>query len=690
MNSFASEIEWLRRKVSENPASMLHARLAERYLRMRELDRAVEHAERSVVLFPHYTTARFVLAKCYYEREQFDLANKNLKELLAVDSHHPTALKLAVEISRRLGDIARLKQLLRRLYEIDPLNREVMQQLRELDSTAAGGPAAAPAPSAPLSFGPPQTSAYSPAAGTTGAPVEPPSVTPTVRHAPETPTSQPSRRLQEFLEQLEKGSFAPWEEPSEPAVAPQEKTAEPSLTSGPFGAPQDTDWSAAPPSAGPAAPEVPQDLFADLPQAGWGAEPAVQPTAEPAAPIVPQDLFADLPQADWSAEPAAPPSAEPAVPSEMDWKGAIVEQPTWEPRDVFEMPPAAESTSSSVFPEDWLALDDAAKEPAAPEDLLESVPHAEPVTEEEPTFGFPSVPQSENPFEDIYTTVSAPPEEKKRETEPSLTPEPPAEDDFDLVTAQYREEESRFTQLLDDIFSSNIDEEEESAERVRSTVDRLFGRDFGGREDLSEEGPTFVERADLKEKPTELAEEPFDDGDLLFEAAKEETGAGQAAEGSALHTELEEIKKEFEDFLAELDVRDDDLLTGAASAGAASREPFAAEPLEDWESLWPPRDKEDVRPPAEDRVSIAPKPAPVQPRGSAEEPPIDEEEKSSRPKGRFVTPTLGEIYAAQGQYTKAISVFETLIKNDPTNESYRQKLAFLKQKAAEQSSAGNP
>ncbi len=47
---------------------------------------------------------------------------------------------------------------------------------------------------------------------------------------------------------------------------------------------------------------------------------------------------------------------------------------------------------------------------------------------------------------------------------------------------------------------------------------------------------------------------------------------------------------------------------------------------------------------------------------------------------RIVTPTLGEIYAAQGQFSKAISVFEILAEKDPDNNTYQEKIAFLKQK----------
>ena len=62
--------------------------------------------------------------------------------------------------------------------------------------------------------------------------------------------------------------------------------------------------------------------------------------------------------------------------------------------------------------------------------------------------------------------------------------------------------------------------------------------------------------------------------------------------------------------------------------------------------------------------------------------------KPSKRKGtrgdKIVTTTLGEIYAAQGQLSKAIYVFETLLKKHPENKAYKQKISFLKHKLAQQ------
>ncbi len=59
-----------------------------------------------------------------------------------------------------------------------------------------------------------------------------------------------------------------------------------------------------------------------------------------------------------------------------------------------------------------------------------------------------------------------------------------------------------------------------------------------------------------------------------------------------------------------------------------------------------------------------------------------------QPRDKIVTPTLGEIYAAQGQYAKAIGVFELLSKKDPANRHYREKIDYLKKRLQETQNAG--
>jgi hypothetical protein len=82
-----------------------------------------------------------------------------------------------------------------------------------------------------------------------------------------------------------------------------------------------------------------------------------------------------------------------------------------------------------------------------------------------------------------------------------------------------------------------------------------------------------------------------------------------------------------------------------------------------------------------------PVPEPILPPDFEETPVADDEfmafENPKRKKEKIVTPTLGEIYAAQGQYAKAIGVFEILRKKEPTNLVFIEKIKYLKKKLEE-------
>ena len=99
-----------------------------------------------------------------------------------------------------------------------------------------------------------------------------------------------------------------------------------------------------------------------------------------------------------------------------------------------------------------------------------------------------------------------------------------------------------------------------------------------------------------------------------------------------------------------------------------------------------PKDQPEKPPeqaPPKETVSEADTPLEVVDQGSKEEiaPVEDEKESEDQPKKKIVSPTLGEIYAAQGQYAKAIKIYEDLLQNNPEDEErYRSKIDGLKKK----------
>ena len=67
-----------------------------------------------------------------------------------------------------------------------------------------------------------------------------------------------------------------------------------------------------------------------------------------------------------------------------------------------------------------------------------------------------------------------------------------------------------------------------------------------------------------------------------------------------------------------------------------------------------------------------------------EKPENTQSESAQTKSPKIISPTLGEIYAAQGQFKKAIQVYETLLGKNPSEaEKYNQKIKELKKKMEE-------
>ncbi|MDZ7373459.1 MAG: tetratricopeptide repeat protein [candidate division KSB1 bacterium] len=130
--------------------------------------------------------------------------------------------------------------------------------------------------------------------------------------------------------------------------------------------------------------------------------------------------------------------------------------------------------------------------------------------------------------------------------------------------------------------------------------------------------------------------------------------------------------------------------------GVPSGQSFEPEvELEEWEEA-PPQPFEETSSPEdelreifgleeEEEKTVAP-PAPEPP--PAPTPQATQEPTPSAPgtpprRSTLVTPTLGEIYAAQGQYAKAIGVFQVLKERDPDNPEWDRKIEMLKRKMLE-------
>ncbi|MBN1480440.1 hypothetical protein EH223_20495 [candidate division KSB1 bacterium] len=541
MQSYASEIEWLKSKVSENPASMLYARLADRHLKINEIDRATEYAEKSVLLHPHDATSRYVLAKCYYANTDYENAGKHLHEALLAEPNHLAALFLQGDLFRSSGDRARVEENYNRIIDLDPFDDTIHQEIYNL-----------------------------------------------------------------------KHELSPLEETAEEESRAFE-------------------------------PESREPGFSDT-------EP------EPLDRATTDEYDVDLDQQDreisYDEDPFADFEETPAARSEEFWSGT-------------------EST-----------FDETEKTTAANEEYADQLDlgEKEQIEEEQQAFEY---------REDGETKTGDTSESEYRGEE---VLDESLDDNFEIDRSKFKEEESKFTKLLDDIFSSSLEEEEQAENKRRTTLEKMEEDKVEQPEDESAKvfEPLLPRDEDLtpEEKILQNDRKQYDDSfnyrddidSMLDESdiSEEIVAPDEENNGREDQNDIDEpaakprsTGNDFAHFLNSLDIKDDS--KEAEKKLDQFDDSFVG--LEDDFSL--PEDLEDTLPPLsidDDWMqSKSEKPAG-----------FNEKKESESNKGKFFTPTLGEIYAAQGQYAKAISVFETLIKNDPENDWYLSKLEYLKKKLAEQ------
>lgn len=208
-------------------------------------------------------------------------------------------------------------------------------------------------------------------------------------------------------------------------------------------------------------------------------------------------------------------------------------------------------------------------------------------------------------------------------------------------------------------------------------------------EQAEEHEPEKAESESQPEDPFAGMFDQFDEETIEFEELNDlesEEGTGSkasstfdidfSAEDDATSSESDEDEENYFDTL-ESDDAEDDIYEQMASDGDAEQH-YEPEPEKPIASRGYGHYATPGREP-----SYESEPEPASQNG--EQPHFEESTGFERDK--IVTPTLGEIYAAQGQYAKAINVFELLLKKEPANSSYQQKVAFLRKKMEESENA---
>jgi tetratricopeptide (TPR) repeat protein len=125
-------------RVRRDPASLAFAQLADLYRKAGRTPEAITVCLEGLQHFPHYTTARLILAKTYQAEGDFDKALAELATILEMSPRDVQSHRLAAEIHRRCGRLDQSVTHLETVVTLDPGDRESRSLLGLLRASGLG------------------------------------------------------------------------------------------------------------------------------------------------------------------------------------------------------------------------------------------------------------------------------------------------------------------------------------------------------------------------------------------------------------------------------------------------------------------------------------------------------------------------------------------------------------------------
>jgi tetratricopeptide (TPR) repeat protein len=128
-------------RLARDPASLAFAQLADLYRKAGRTRDAVALCRNGLTRYPHYTTARLILAKALVADGQLAPAQVELEAILEVSPKDVQSHRLVAEVQRRLGHIDEAVRHLEAAIALDPSDREAQGLLALLRGSEppAGG-----------------------------------------------------------------------------------------------------------------------------------------------------------------------------------------------------------------------------------------------------------------------------------------------------------------------------------------------------------------------------------------------------------------------------------------------------------------------------------------------------------------------------------------------------------------------
>lgn len=141
--SISKTVQFLEERLESNPKSLLFAILADIYLQEGRLEDAVQLCAQGVKHNPEYITGKYILAKAYFMQGENEKAETELKHILTHDRQYLSAHKLMADIMMRMGwensAVMHYKEILRYDPQCDEV-REAMNALAVPEETPSSEP----------------------------------------------------------------------------------------------------------------------------------------------------------------------------------------------------------------------------------------------------------------------------------------------------------------------------------------------------------------------------------------------------------------------------------------------------------------------------------------------------------------------------------------------------------------------
>lgn len=123
-SALAAAIRRQEDRLARNPGSAAFAQLADLYRKAGRTRQAAALCREGLARYPHYTTARLILAKALAAEGDLEGALGEVRAILAVSPKDVQGHRLAAELHRRRGDLDAAVRHLEQAVSLDPGDRE--------------------------------------------------------------------------------------------------------------------------------------------------------------------------------------------------------------------------------------------------------------------------------------------------------------------------------------------------------------------------------------------------------------------------------------------------------------------------------------------------------------------------------------------------------------------------------------